>query len=855
MIRVEGPTFKEIDPRIDDLSIVMIHHATKVMKTIIGKMDGGVRVAAAEKPPGSPPQGETNEFPIPPPQPPLSLDSLALIATLWVTITDQYLTPFVSESFIGSAKKILSGIRKKLTGDKKNKIPKDAELEEFVTPYLSEDVLANARNRMVNFSDTLWEVARTQLLDGFMKGESIDQLAERLRKVPQISTPRARMVARTEIISASNAGSLAMIQIAGFTGTKSWLATNDDRTRLTHQNAEIDYGHGKGVPIYDPFYVGGSPLQFPGDPRGLPEEIINCRCTLTYDLDDDVLTATGATMATEWIGVLALEGVPTGDGRMWRPGGFEWMDLPAPLLRQRKTAEGHMGSEIVGDIREITRMPVGHGKNALVARGTFDMDTEEGREAYERVHSGYLKGVSVDVDSITPEDVEYRYSENMDGEQYVSMTVFTSGRIRGATLCAIPAFVEANIQCMPEQNDGQRPESERPERDSLPYPSEPMSVIASAVKTHKTGTTDEAWNAAENVKRLPSPMPVGTAREMYAWIDESKVKDGKITKDGCKFPHHMVSESGKPGVANLKACSAGIAALHGARGGTDIPEKDRKGVYEHLAAHLRDGGRKPPPFGREEGSLTASAYVLTIPDVPEPWWFDKPTDVPIRGALTVTDEGRIYGLLAPAKVAHRSFPERVTVPMRNVDYSLFLGRETITAGGGRVVTGALTMDCGHASMGIHDPSVALDHYDNACSIVATVRIGECEEGVWVAGALVPGVSASQVSRMMACQLSGDWRPHRERKGWREFAGALLVPVPGFAMSRSEASVRLEQGELVASAVPVTFTESDVDCGCRHVDHVDPVGLSEKFAALSAIVAEPLVQRMDNLYQQVYAGVR
>src|SRR5262249_13135811 len=157
-----------------------------------------------------------------------------------------------------------------------------------------------------------------------------------------------------------------------------------------------------------------------------------------------------------------------------------------------------------------------------------------------------------------------------------------------------------------------------------------------------------------------------------------------------------------------------------------------------------------------------------------------------------TDEGRIYGYLAPDGVAHRAFPgRRVTAPMGRVDYSRWMGGETLVAGG-RVVAGPITMECGHlAPSASSDPAVRMQHYDNACSVVATARIGENRHGVWIAGALTPGVNGDQVARMMACRLSGDWAPHPERPGWREFVAALLVPVPGFPMARSAPSVRVK----------------------------------------------------------------
>jgi len=55
-----------------------------------------------------------------------------------------------------------------------------------------------------------------------------------------------------------------------------------------------------------------------------------------------------------------------------------------------------------------------------------------------------------------------------------------------------------------------------------------------------------------------------------------------------------VSGNGEPGAANVRACITGIAVLNGARGGTTIPDADRRGVWNHLARHLRDADVEPP---------------------------------------------------------------------------------------------------------------------------------------------------------------------------------------------------------------------------------------------------------------------
>lgn len=244
-------------------------------------------------------------------------------------------------------------------------------------------------------------------------------------------------------------------------------------------------------------------------------------------------------------------------------------------------------------------------------------------------------------------------------------------------------------------------------------------------------------------------------------------------------------------------------------------------------------------------ALVAAAYTVTIPDLPPTEWFEEPVDVMPRGAFTVTREGRVYGYLAPEGVRHRSFADRpVYVPTKKVDYSRFLGGETIVADGGRVVTGPITMNCGHLppvpGLTTRD---ALEHYENSCSVVASVRVGRNDRGVWVAGALLPGVTPDQVARMMVCRLSGDWRPHLDRPGWRELAAMLLVPTPGFPLGRSAPSVRVNDGALVASGVPVRLADTedreyDIRSGtapaCGHttvaaVEGVDPRVMARRIA--------------------------
>lgn len=497
--------------------------------------------------------------------------------------------------------------------------------------------------------------------------------------------------------------------------------------------------------------------------------------------------------APRWRGVLTVEGMESGDGRMFGLNALTWDDPPLPLMWQKVTSHGGKSdvSVRVGSIDRIWREPgpLGDAQTAyIMGEGTIDTGSDDGREVYRRMRRGYMRGNSVDVDSVNKSNVTLIYGDGEEGMPLEPEIIrFDKGRIRATTLVEIPAFTEARVFLVDEEEE------------------EVMTASAAfgAVGVHDTPTVDEPWDGDEAVRRLDSPLTVETVRNVFAYFDSEEVEDGQMPKSAGKLPHHEVSEDGTPGAANVRACSAGIGALHGARGGVDIPEADRRAVYDHLAAHLRDADMEPPPFSADVDADLVAATIHV--DTPPREWFDEPTDVQPTGALTVTSEGRIYGYVAPAGVRHRSFSKKAQyVPMKKVDYSRFLGGQTITADGSRVSTGNITMNCGHATTAVNlTASKAAEHYDNTCSVVATVRVGENQHGVWLAGALLPDVTPDQVRRIMACRISGDWRTHLDKPGWREFVAALLVPVPGFPMSRSM-SVELEDGELVASSAPVRF---------------------------------------------------
>lgn len=112
-------------------------------------------------------------------------------------------------------------------------------------------------------------------------------IAERITdSISSMSESRALTIARTESAKAVNTGQhMEMLDASeqlGLETTKTWVATQDAKTRDTHLAAD-----GQSVWMADPFDVGDDELQYPSDPDGSAEETINCRCAVTYNMQQD----------------------------------------------------------------------------------------------------------------------------------------------------------------------------------------------------------------------------------------------------------------------------------------------------------------------------------------------------------------------------------------------------------------------------------------------------------------------------------------------------------------------------------------------------------------------------------------
>lgn len=232
------------------------------------------------------------------------------------------------------------------------------------------------------------------------------------------------------------------------------------------------------------------------------------------------------------------------------------------------------------------------------------------------------------------------------------------------------------------------------------------------------------------------------------------------------------------------------------------------------------------PCWTPPSAATVVAAIVEPPAQPPAAWFDDP-GLAEPTALTVDDDGRVYGHLALWNVCHVGLPNCRTAPRSASDYAYFLTGLVVTAEGERRAVGHLTINTGHAALDLSGPAAAA-HYDHTGTAWADVAAGEDEHGIWIAGAARPGLDDATLRAALAAPLSGDWRPMR---GGLELVAALGVNTPGFPVPRA----RVASG-LVAALV-ASYGPSPCGCGgARPSASESDAGLVSRVVALEAVIA-------------------
>lgn len=138
-----------------------------------------------------------------------------------------------------------------------------------------------------NWAEEITDTTRKDIENIFAQaaitGASIDEITQQLADSSKFGLKRARMIARTETVTAANQAAILNAQDTGIPMQKVWLSVRDKRTRRTHIIAD-----NQTVALEDPFKVGTTEMMQPGvrkTPEGLEvpaREVIRCRCVVAF---------------------------------------------------------------------------------------------------------------------------------------------------------------------------------------------------------------------------------------------------------------------------------------------------------------------------------------------------------------------------------------------------------------------------------------------------------------------------------------------------------------------------------------------------------------------------------------------
>lgn len=268
-------------------------------------------------------------------------------------------------------------------------------------------------------------------------------------------------------------------------------------------------------------------------------------------------------------GYISTFGNTDRDGDIFEPGAFSQSlselrgkGLTIPMLNahdNREVIGGASANDIIED-----------AKGLRLKRGTFDLDTQGGREAFSLAKKGFINSFSIGFSIPSLEDRERM--EN--GFRFKRATLFEF------SLVPVPANPEALISSVKSFDEKDDTKAVSPAR-TLPLADNATKWDADAAveRVRKaTNSTDE---------------PSTRYRRAFMFFDA----DNADNFTAYKLPFADVIDGQLRAVP--RALSAIVAVLNGGRGGVDIPAADRKKIEGVVNAYFRRMGRDAP-FGNDD---------------------------------------------------------------------------------------------------------------------------------------------------------------------------------------------------------------------------------------------------------------
>lgn len=148
----------------------------------------------------------------------------------------------------------------------------------------------NILTKINSISQTTQRAIAKVVESAINEGSSIPDIAKEIRQQSQgeVNRHRSVVIARTETISAMGKGRRLSMFTSNLLWNHRWVDTKDERTRLSHKAiAQEDWR-----PLDQPYWLvnkSGSleEMDYPGDPKGSAENVIQCRCCEVFEVQRD----------------------------------------------------------------------------------------------------------------------------------------------------------------------------------------------------------------------------------------------------------------------------------------------------------------------------------------------------------------------------------------------------------------------------------------------------------------------------------------------------------------------------------------------------------------------------------------
>jgi hypothetical protein len=158
---------------------------------------------------------------------------------------------------------------------------KKIEKFDFLTPEIDQYITRTTAEKVVMISNTSKIAIKAIVNEAVALGATINDMKQEIDKLylDQIIPNRSKTIARTEVVSASNYGSIAGAKQTTPKVRKIWIPTFDDDTRETH----LSMSNHPAIGLDELFDVGDGKGAYPGDFALPAKESINCRCAIGYE--------------------------------------------------------------------------------------------------------------------------------------------------------------------------------------------------------------------------------------------------------------------------------------------------------------------------------------------------------------------------------------------------------------------------------------------------------------------------------------------------------------------------------------------------------------------------------------------